>query len=95
MKEGRLYSLSSAGAFAALPAPWLRGTELKLEIELPDGVLVKAKGRVALTNVRGNLQKASLPIGMGIQFGRLGCATEAKVALAVQERLEALAVDRW
>jgi len=91
-KEGRLYTLSSHGAFISLPAPCLRGTELKLEIALPDGALVRAKGRVAMTNVRGNLQKKALPVGMGIVFQGLKSNAQARVALAVRDRLEALDV---
>ena len=94
-KEGRLYTLSSHGAFVSLAAPCLRGTELKVEIALPDGALVRAKARVAMTNVRGNLQKKALPTGMGITFKGLRSNAEARVALAVRERLEALDVVRY
>lgn len=93
-KEGRLYTLSPRGAFVALAAPWLRGTEIKVEIELPDGVLFRTKGHVAMTNVRGNLQTAKLPVGMGLRFGRVREAAEARLALSVIQRLESLQVAR-
>jgi hypothetical protein len=93
-KEGRVYTLSPRGLFVSLPAPWLRGTGVKLELELPDGGRLRCSGRVAMTNVKGNLMKTALPVGMGIQLDKVGVDVEARLALAVEERLRRMEVSR-
>lgn len=93
-KAGRVYTVSPRGLFVTVPAPWLRGTEVKLELELQEGRKLRLAGHVAVTNVKGNLMKTALPVGMGIQIDRLSNDAEARLAVAVQERLRRIAVSR-
>lgn len=66
-KQGRVYSLSSGGAYIATPRPALRGAQLAIELPLPSGQL-DVLGKVVYTNVPGNLHRNQLPDGMGIRF---------------------------
>jgi len=86
-REGRLYTLSPGGCYVAVPTPWLRGTGLKLEIEWENGSRIKAQGQVAMTNVRGNLKKDALPVGMGIALDRLAPSDRETISRYVQRRL--------
>lgn len=94
VKEGRLYTVSPCGVFVAHEAPWLRGTELKLDVELPSGDRLKLKGRVALTNVKGNLRKAALPLGMGVKLLKPSERAQAQLVLTVEQRLRRLQLTR-
>ncbi len=93
-KEGRVYTLSPRGLFVALPAPWLRGTKLKIDLELQGGGHLRLAGQVAMTNVKGNLMKTTLPVGMGIRIEKPSVDVEARLELAVQERLRRMEVSR-
>ena len=66
-KRTAVYSLSGGGAYLATPRPSLRGAEIAIDLPLTDG-RVSVAGRVLYTNVPGNLQQATLPHGMGIEF---------------------------
>jgi PilZ domain len=91
-KEGRLYSVSASGAFVAIDQPSPMRAEVTLELTLPDRGRMAASGRVAMTNVPGNLARRSLPYGMGVQFEQL--SADASVALLVyaQDRFRGLAL---
>ncbi len=91
-KEGRLYTVSPGGCFVAISTPWLRGTPVKLDIEWSDGRRLRAQGRVAMTNVRGNLMKEALPVGMGIALEKIHGDAATEIMEFVQRRLRKLDV---
>jgi hypothetical protein len=66
-KAAMLYNLSTTGAFVETPRPGMPGGRIQLAIDFPDGPLEIA-ATVIFTNVPGNLQKANLPVGMGVKF---------------------------
>jgi DNA-binding response OmpR family regulator len=66
-KPGRLYTLSERGLFFETPRASMRGVEVALEFQMAGRVL-PAKGRVALSNVPGNLRNPKLPVGIGVRF---------------------------
>jgi hypothetical protein len=89
-KEGRIYSISASGAYVALERPSVLRTQVTLDILLPGSRRGSATGRVAATNVPGNLRRTSLPVGMGIQFDQLSEAASVDLLVYAQERVKAL-----
>lgn len=87
----RLYTVSSGGAFVATERPALRGSVLKLVLELPSR-RARIAGRVIMTNVPGNLARRILPYGMGVRFGPHAADTQAALHLAIEERARALQI---
>jgi hypothetical protein len=87
-KPAFVYSLSAAGCFLETLRPSLVGGALEVVLPLPQGE-VRAAGRVVLTNVPGNLQRAKLPCGMGVEFRQLDPATRAAIDAFVRERARA------
>jgi Tfp pilus assembly protein PilZ len=85
VRPATLYSLSAGGAFVETQRPAPPGAELELEISLPE-CDVTAAAQVVYANVPGNLRRASLPLGMGVRFTRVGApalrAIERSVAAA-------------
>jgi hypothetical protein len=64
-----VYNLSAGGAYLETLRPTAEGGSITLHLPLPlpsGGVDVPA--RVVSTNVPGNLSRANLPMGMGVQF---------------------------
>ena len=89
-KEARVYTISARGVYLATKAPALRGVSLDVELPLPLGT-VQAAGRVAMTNVPGNLMKQILPVGMGVRFDSVSAEAEALLQVYAEERLRELA----
>lgn len=87
-KPGVLYNLSSTGAFVQTLRSNLPGGRVVITIEFADGALA-IDGTVVFANVPGNLQRANLPIGMGIKFGAITPAQRERVTKYVAERLRA------
>jgi PilZ domain-containing protein len=91
-KEGRLYSVSATGAFVAIDQPSVVRAEVTLELGLPGSVRLAASGRVAMTNVPGNLTRRSLPFGMGVQFEQLSEGASVALLVYAQDRFRSLAL---
>ena len=66
-KPGRRYTLAEHGLFFETPRASMRGVEVSLELQIAGHVL-PAEGRVALSNVPGNLKNPKLPVGIGVRF---------------------------
>jgi hypothetical protein len=66
-KPGRVYTLSERGLFFETPRAAMRGVEVAMELRIGAQVL-PALGRVALSNVPGNLRNPRLPVGIGVCF---------------------------
>lgn len=64
------------------------GAALEIVLPLPRGEHCVA-GRVVLTNVAGNLERAKLPRGMGIEFRRLPPDAREAIHDFVSERARA------
>ena len=77
-KAALIYNLSVGGCYLETLRPTLVGGSLELALPLPHGEF-RVAGRVVLTNVPGNLERANLPRGMAIEFMRL--APEARDAI--------------
>jgi hypothetical protein len=90
-KEAALYTLSARGAFLATPRPSLRGASVAVELPLPTENLAVG-GRVLYTNVPGNLQRTTLPLGMAVEFTALTGEAEASIRRSVAERALSLVV---
>jgi hypothetical protein len=66
-KRVNVYNLSVGGAYLETLRPTAEGGNITLHLPLPSGA-VELPARVVSTNVPGNLSRANLPMGMGIQF---------------------------
>jgi hypothetical protein len=84
-KAGMLYNLSMTGAFIETARPNMPGGSITLTIEFPDGA-VSTPAKVMFANVPGNLQKANLPLGMGVKFSGIPPASAERIAKFVTER---------
>lgn len=84
-KDAHLYSLSARGAFLATPRPSLRGANVALELPLPAESLALG-ARVLYTNVPGNLQRSTLPVGMAVEFSALTIDAAESIRRSVAER---------
>lgn len=91
-KEGRLYSISPNGGFVVLPQPWMVRSQVEIHGAMPDGTELRATGRVVMTNVPGNVMRASLPVGMGVRFDQLSELTSIALLMYANERAEALSI---
>jgi hypothetical protein len=87
-KPAWVYSLSEGGCFLETTRPTLVGGALEVVLPLQFGEF-SLPGRVVLTNVPGNLQRANLPCGMGIEFRGLPTAARQAIHDLVQERARA------
>ena len=84
-KSAQVYSLAVGGCFLETLRPTLVGGALDVVLPLPLGEF-RVTGRVVLTNVPGNLVRANLPRGMGIEFLRLEQAAREAIGHYVRER---------
>jgi hypothetical protein len=66
-KTALVYNLSERGAFLETLRPTSAKGHVRVELPLSTGT-VTLEARVVTTNVPGNIQKRSLPMGMGIEF---------------------------
>jgi hypothetical protein len=85
-KAGMIYNLSTTGAFVETPRPAMSGARIGLSIEFPDGP-VSTPATVVFSNVPGNLQKANLPLGMGVKFSGIEADAAARVEKYIAERV--------
>lgn len=90
-KEALVYSVSPGGAFLATPRPSMRGAVVSVVLPLPAGQL-SVGGRVLYTNVPGNLQRADLPLGMGVAFESPSAEAERELRFTVAQTLLSLVV---
>jgi uncharacterized protein (TIGR02266 family) len=89
VKAGVLYNLSSGGAYVETPRPTPIGGHVEIEIALPSGI-ARARAHVVSTNVPGNLQRAQLPLGMGVRFDDVDDDSRARLEAYLRERSESL-----
>jgi len=66
-RTAAIYSVSPGGAFLVTQRPMQKGTELAVELQLPDCPLAVG-AEVVYANVPGNLRRSRLPDGMAIRF---------------------------
>jgi hypothetical protein len=85
-KAALVYNLSEEGAFLETLRPTSSKGHVRVELPLPSGT-VTLEAQVVTTNVPGNIQKAHLPMGMGVVF--VDVPEETRRTLA--EFVEALA----
>lgn len=90
-KDAVVYSLSEGGAFLETPRASMDGAHVDLELRLPTGP-VHVAGDVIFSNVPGNLQRANLPLGMGVRFDGVGTQERARLREYVDQRLAELSV---
>ena len=88
---GRLYSLSQHGAFLELLRPPASGTELEVDLPLPQGP-ARLRCRVVHRNAPGHRRQARAPIGVGIRFENLGDETAARIDAVVAKRCAAMMI---
>jgi hypothetical protein len=90
-KDAIVYSLSTGGAFLETPRASMDGAQLEVELRLPEGP-IRVKSTVIYANVPGNLQRPSLPLGMGVTFDNIGPEEARLVGAFVKQRLVELNV---
>jgi hypothetical protein len=90
-KDAVVYSLSEGGAFLETPRASMDGAHVELELRLPTGP-VRVQGDVIFSNVPGNLQRANLPLGMGVRFAELQGDARTQLREYVDQRLVELQV---
>ncbi len=90
-KDAQVYSLSARGAFLSTGRPSVRGVNVAVELPLlSENVAIGA--RVLYTNVPGNLQRSTLPVGMAVEFSSLTAEAEDGIRRSVAERAMSLVV---
>jgi len=87
-KPALIYNLSVGGCYLETLRPTLVGASLEVLLPLPLGEF-RVAGRVVLTNVPGNLERANLPRGMAVEFQRLVPDARAAIQQFVLERARA------
>jgi CheY-like chemotaxis protein len=83
-KLAQVYALSCGGAYLITDRPSVRGSELVLELPLPQGPM-HLECEVTFTNVPGNLRRSSLPTGMCVEFLRTPAADLEAIRACVIE----------
>ena len=91
-KRGRLYTVSASGAYVAIDQPSMLRSSVTLDLSLPGERHLTVAGRVAMTNVPGNMQRKNLPFGMGVQFDQVTEAASVALLVYAEDRLKALAI---
>jgi hypothetical protein len=91
-KAAQVYNLSEGGAFLETARPTSAKGHVSVELPLPTGT-VTLKARVVTTNVPGNIQKANLPMGMGVEFIDVSEETGRALAKYVEALAELHRVD--
>lgn len=66
-REAAIFSLAETGAFLATDRAVMNGARISLVLQLP-GEALATEAMVVYANVTGNLQRPSLPLGMGVRF---------------------------
>jgi uncharacterized protein (TIGR02266 family) len=83
-REARVVNLSVGGAFVEVAAPATPGTEVDLELPLPDGAApVRARGQVRWTT---EPPSPGAPTGVGLRFLHVGPTDLGRIARLVQMR---------
>jgi len=78
-------NLSTLGAYLATPRPAMRSGTLTIQLPLKDGE-VEIQGLVLWNNVPGNLRRANVPVGMGVQFTEVSPAAVIALKHYIEER---------
>ena len=78
-------NLSTLGAYLATPRPAMRSGTLTIQVPLKDGE-VEIQGLVLWNNVPGNLRRANVPVGMGVQFTEVSPAAVIALKHYIEER---------
>lgn len=74
-KDVVVHDLSKGGAYLAAENPFLAGSPLSIDISLPEGAVV-GKAEVVNNRFSDGTGRADVPEGMGIEFRRIGSASE-------------------
>ncbi len=82
-KNATIFSLAETGAFLATKRAVMNGAKVSLQMALPDGTM-DTEADVVYANVPGNLQRPSLPLGMGVQF----CALDKKARKRLRSQIK-------
>ena len=83
-KDAIVSTLSMGGAFLETPSPFPEGSQISLEIALPDGS-VNVRAQVVNAHYPGSDAASPQPCGMGVQFLNLAGADEERVRAFLKE----------
>jgi CheY-like chemotaxis protein len=92
-KAALVYNLSEGGAYLETLRPTSAKGHIRVEIPLPTGT-VTLEAQVVTTNVPGNIQKANLPMGMGVEFTDVPEETRCALAEYVEGLAELFRIDK-
>ena len=85
-KEVRVHDISSGGAYFAARHPFLEGSQLTIDIPLPNGAVV-GKATVVNAKTEDVPARADVPDGMGVSFTRLMAGSEERLRAFLEEWL--------
>jgi len=83
-KDAIVSTLSTGGAFLEIPSPFPEGSQMSLEIALPDGS-VNVRAQVVNARYPGSDGASQQPCGMGVEFLNLAGADEERVRAFLKE----------
>ena len=92
-KEALVYSLSEKGAFLETHRPTPAKGHVRVELQLQTGTAA-LEARVLTTNVPGNIQKANMPMGMGVEFVDVREETRRALAQQVEAMADLFRIDK-
>ena len=83
-KDAIVSTLSMGGAFLEIPSPFPEGSQMSLEIALPDGS-VNVRAQVVNARYPGSDVASQQPCGMGVEFLNLAGADEERLRVFLKE----------
>jgi hypothetical protein len=86
-KDVTVHDVSAAGAYLAAPNPFLEGSQLRVEIPLPGG-LVAGKAEVVNAKTADRPGRADVPDGMGIVFTQLAPGSQETLQAFIQDWIQ-------